>query len=235
VLHTWTRALQFHPHVHAIVTAGGLSDDGTRWCAVSRRFLFPVRNMSQVFRGKMMTALGKAYRKQAFVGFDAFRDPLGFELLMGRVAKLSWNVYAKAPFKKGRHVLDYLGRYTHRVGIANSRLLAVSAEAITFRTKGTGTETLAPVVFLRRFVQHVLPDHLHKIRHVGLYASASAGRNDLARRCLRDARPLAPSETWRQRLVRLTGRDLSVCPRCAGRVVALSLPLARAPPPGVGP
>jgi hypothetical protein len=95
---------------------------------------------------------------------------------MGRVAKLSWNVYAKAPFKKGRHVLDYLGRYTHRVGIANSRLLAVSAEAITFRTKGTGTETLAPVVFLRRFVQHVLPDHLHKIRHVGLYASACRHR-----------------------------------------------------------
>ena len=233
VLHTWTRALQFHPHVHAIVTGGGLSGDGTRWCPTSRRFLFPVRNLSQVFRGKMMSALGRAYRKRAFVGFDDFDDPLGFELLMGRVAKLSWNVYAKAPFKKGRHVLDYLGRDTHRVGIANSRLIAVSDKAITFRTKGTGTETLAPVAFLRRFVQHVLPDHLHKIRHVGLYASASTQRNDLARRCLRDPRPLAPSETWRERLVRLTGRDLSICPRCGGRLIALPLPLARAPPPGV--
>jgi hypothetical protein len=188
--------------------------------------------MSQVFRGKMMTALGAAYRKRAFVGFDDFDDPLGFELLMRRVAKLSWNVYAKAPFKKGRHVLDYLGRYTHRVGIANSRLIAVSDEAITFRTKGTGVETLAPVVFLRRFVQHVLPDSLHKIRHIGLYASASAERNNLARRCLRDARPLAPSETWRERLLRLTGRDLSACPQCGGRLVALPLPWARAPPPG---
>ncbi len=195
VLHTWTRALQFHPHVHAIVTGGGLSDDGTRWCAASRRFLFPVRAMSQVFRGKMMTALGAAYRKRAFVGFDDFEDPMAFEFLMGRVAKLSWNVYAKAPFKKGRHVLDYLGRYTHRVGLANSRLVAVSDEAITFRTKGTGMETLSPVVFLRRFVQHVLPDNFHKIRHVGLYASASTKRNNLARRCLGDVRPLTPDET----------------------------------------
>ena len=231
MLHTWTRALQFHPHVHAIVTGGGLSDDGTRWCAASRRFLFPVRAMSQVLRGKMMTQLGTAYRKRAFVGFDAFDDPLGFELLMGRIAKLSWNVYAKASFKKGRHVLDYLGRYTHRVGIANSRLLAVSDKAVVFRTKGTGTETVSPVVFLRRFVQHVLPDHFHKIRHVGLYAPASAEQNNLARQCLREGRLTVPPVPWRERLLRLTGRDLSVCPQCGGQLVAL--PLARAPPHGV--
>ena len=157
---------------------------------------------------------------------------LGQDLALAKYAKTTRKSYVRT----AEHLSGRFKRpLTHRVGIANSRLLAVSAEAITFRTKGTGTETLAPVVFLRRFVQHVLPDHLHKIRHVGLYASASAGQNDLARRCLRDARPLAPSETWRERLVRLTGRDLSVCPRCAGRVVALSLPLARAPPPGVGP
>ncbi len=167
ILHTWTRKLELHPHVHAIVTAGGLSPDAVSWRAASRRFLFSVDAMGRVFRGKMMTALGRAYDDGAFAKLHHIHDPQAFAALMGRLPK-RWNVYAKATFKKGQHVLSYLGRYTHRVGIANSRLLAVSDVAISFRTKGTATETLAPVVFLRRFVQHVLPDGLHKIRHVGL-------------------------------------------------------------------
>ncbi len=162
VLHTWTRKLEFHPHVHALVTAGGLSADGASWRTASPRFLLSVKALGQVFRGKMMTALGRAYDDGAFARFDDFRDPEAFRALMARVARLSWNVYAKAPFKKGQHVLAYLGRYTHRVGIANSRLLAVSDRAVTFRTKGQATETLSPVAFLGRFVQHVLPDGLHK-------------------------------------------------------------------------
>jgi hypothetical protein len=228
VLHTWTRALHFHPHVHAIVTGGGLALDGTRWCPSARRFLFPVRALSQVFRAKMMGALRRAYRRAGFVGFDDFRDPQAFDRLLARIAKLSWNVYAKAPFKKGRHVLDYLGRYTHRVGLANSRLLAVSGDAVTFRTKGSGTETVSPVVLLRRFVQHVLPDGLHKIRHLGLYASAARGQ--LARQRLPARAPSTPPSTWRERLRLLTGRDVSICPRCGALLVALPLPLARAPP-----
>ncbi len=131
VLHTWTRKLEFHPHVHAIVTGGGLSPDAVRWRCAAPRFLFSVQALGRVFRGKMMTALGDAYDKDAFAGFTDFDDPEGFVRLMARLPRRSWNVYAKAPFKKGRHVLDYLGRYTHRVGIANSRLVAVSARAVT--------------------------------------------------------------------------------------------------------
>jgi hypothetical protein len=230
VLHTWTRKLEFHPHVHAIVTAGGLSADGTRWRPASRRFLFSVGAMGKVFRGKMMTALGRAYDDGAFAAFHDFRDPQAFAAWMGRLAK-RWNVYAKAPFKKGQHVLAYLGRYTHRVGIANSRLLAISEHAVTFRTKGNATETLAPVEFLRRFVQHVLPDGLHKIRHVGLYAPASAARRELARACLGDARRSGPQRSWRERTACLIGRDIAVCPRCGGRLFAVAVPRCRDPPP----
>jgi len=227
ILHTWTRKLELHPHVHAIVTAGGLSLDGTRWRSASRRFLFSVHAMARVFRGKMMTALGHAYDHGAFTQ-GLFRDPQAFAALMGRVDK-RWNVYAKAPFKKGQHVLSYLGRYTHRVGIANSRLLAVSDQAVTFRTKGKGTETVSPVEFLRRFVQHVLPDGLHKIRHVGLYAPASAARRELARARLGDTRRTLPRRGWRERLAHLTGRDLAVCPQCGGRRFTVSVPRCRDP------
>jgi predicted Zn-ribbon and HTH transcriptional regulator len=230
VLHTWTRRLEFHPHVHAIVTAGGLGPDGACWRPAARRFLFPVRAMGQVLRGKLMTALGNAYRDGAFAAFDDFRDPEGFARLMARVSRLSWNVYAKAPFKKGRHVLDYLGRYTHRVGIANSRLLAVSPHAVTFRTKGHATETVSPVAFLRRFVQHVLPDRLHKIRHVGLYAPAAARRREQARARLGSTVRSLRQRPWRDRLEQLTGRDLSRCPRCGGPLTTLVVSPCRDPP-----
>jgi hypothetical protein len=230
VLHTWTRTLEFHPHAHAIVTGGGLSADGARWRAAPRRFLFSVKAMSQVFRGKMMSALGRLYDDGAFAHFDDFRDPQGFAALMARVCKLSWNVYAKAPFKKGRHVLGYLGRYTHRVGIANSRLLAVSERTVTFRTKGAATETLSPVAFLARFVQHVLPDGLHKIRHVGLYAAAAGDRRELARARLGTATRVLPPCHWRERLARLTGRDIRLCPRCGGHLVTVNIARCRDPP-----
>jgi len=231
VLHTWTRKLEFHPHVHALVTAGGLSPDDEHWRPASRRFLFSVYALGQVFRGKMMTALGRAYDQGAFARFDDFQDPEGFRALMARVARLSWNVYAKAPFKKGQHVLAYLGRYTHRVGIANSRLLAVSDRAVTFRTKGQGAETLSPVEFLARFVQHVLPDGLHKIRHAGLYASASDARRECARTRLGHTPQTLRPTGWRERLARLTGRDIAPCPRCGGPMV--SVPLARCRDPTV--
>jgi hypothetical protein len=230
VLHTWTRKLEFHPHVHALVTAGGLSPNGEHWRPASRRFLFSVQALGQVFRGKVMAALGRAYDDGAFARFDDFRDPQGFRALMARVARLSWNVYAKAPFKKGPHVLAYLGRYTHRVGIANSRLLTVSDRTVTFRTKGQGTETLSPVEFLARFVQHVLPDGLHKIRHAGLYASASAPRRELARTRLGTALQTLRPISWRERLARLTGRDLGLCPRCGGPLVSVPVARCRDPP-----
>jgi len=230
VLHTWTRELAFHPHVHAIVTGGGLSSDAASWSPAPQRFLFPVKAMARVFRGKMLHALHQAYRAGAFRGFKSFDDPEGFTRLMQRAAKPSWNVYAKAPFAKGKHVLAYLGRYTHRVGIANSRLLDVSDKTVTFRTKGKATKTLSPAAFLRRLVQHVLPDGFHKIRHIGLYASATRETCDKARACLGATRPSPSTTSWQQRLAALTGRNVALCPRCGGPLVSVPLPRARDPP-----
>jgi hypothetical protein len=229
VLHTWTRDLRFHPHVHAIVTGGGLAKDGTSWIASHRRFLFPVKAMARVFRGKMMDELRGTYGDGKFARFEAFRDPEAFDQLLARIAAKNWNVYAKPSFGNGEHVLQYLGRYTHRVGIANSRLLDVTPTSVTFRTKGNGVATLAPVDFLRRFVRHVLPDRFHKIRHLGLHASTS--QRELAHVVL-GAAPIARPLSWRDRLKKLTGLDLCTCPRCGGVLtpVALPLPPGRAPP-----
>jgi len=232
VLHTWTRALRFHPHVHAIVTAGGLTLDGARWKRSGRKYLFHVRVMGKLLRGKMMAALRRDHAAGRFSGFSDFLDPQRFDALMGRIAKLAWNVDARAPFPKSQHVLAYLGRYTHRVGIANSRLLDVSPTGVTFRTKGEGIETVSPVEFLRRFVQHVLPDRFHKIRHYGLYSSGAEPMRVAARALL--AQPVAtrPPRTWAEWLFALTGRDISRCPRCGAGLEhrPLPQPVARSPP-----
>jgi hypothetical protein len=230
ILHTWTRDLRLHPHVHAIVTGGGLALDASGWKAGHRKFLFPVKAMGLVLRGKMMHALREAHRKGRFSRFEAFEDPEGFERLLRSIATKSWNVYAKPSFDTGDHVIQYLGRYTHRVGIANSRLRDVTPTSVTFGTKDGGTETLAPVEFLRRFVQHVLPAGFHKIRHVGLHASQK--QRELARTVLASTCVVLPTPSWRERLAKLTGKDVSTCPMCGGLLlpVAIPTPCGRAPP-----
>lgn len=227
VLHTWTRELAFHPHVHAIVTAGGLSQHSQQYVSRGRNFLFPVRAMAAVFRAKVLAALWDAHRAGSFRTFDD--DPEAFELLAGRVPK-KWNVYAKPSFDKGEHVIAYLGRYTHRVGISNSRLLSVADDAVTFRTRGNDTVTMTPVEFLRRFVQHVLPDGFHKIRHVGL--NASPVKRAQAREALEQTAPQRAFHPWQQRLFELTGHDVHQCPQCkaALRMLPLESSRARAPP-----
>jgi len=229
VLHTWTRELLFHPHVHAIVTGGGLTLDELRFQPARRKYLFPVKVMGKLLRGKVLAILSKAYAAGSFAHVDAFRDPRAFGHLVAKVAKLSWNVYAKAPFDTSKHVVAYLGRYTHRVGIANSRLLDVTGERVVFRTRGQDTETLTPVEFLWRFVQHVLPDGFHKIRHIGLYSSLWL---DVARQVLGMAPPAPqPPMSWQQKLLALTGRDVRRCPFCLAPLLQMPLPpVARAPP-----
>jgi hypothetical protein len=219
VLHTWTRDLRFHPHVHALVTAGGLTQDGARWASSRPTYLFPVRVMGALLRGKMMAILRDLYARGRYARFEEFADPEAFDRLMQKLARTNWVVYAKAPFRRVAHVLAYLGRYTHRVGIANSRLVAVDDEMVTFCTKQGKTATLTAVEFLRRFVQHVLPTRFHKIRHYGLYAGAA----DLARRTavglLANAVPKPKTKTvearsWTDWLRALTGREVERCPRC---------------------
>lgn len=225
VLHTWTRDLRYHPHVHCIVTGGGLLFDGLHFSTIRRKYLFNVKNLGRVFRGKMLEALSTIYRQQGFNGFDSFNDPQGFARLIGAVAKLRWNVYSKPSFANAKHVIEYLGRYTHRVGIANSRLVSVSPAHVTFRTKNGATATLSPVEFVHRLVQHVLPDGFHKIRHIGLYASKT--KRDKARMALnQEPCALAPC-SWRARLTALTGRDVGLCPVCRSPMTSIGLPACR--------
>jgi predicted Zn-ribbon and HTH transcriptional regulator len=228
ILHTWTRALAFHPHVHAIATGGGLALDGTRSIAGSRRFLFPKDVMALLLRGKMIDALREAHAQNAFAGFDDFLDPEGFTRLIRKLWNLKWIVYAKPTFASGHYVLQYLGRYTHRVALSNGRFLDVTPDHVTFRTKGDGTETLTPVELLRRFVRHVLPDGFHKIRHVGLHASAD--KRSRARELMGASNAVVEKKGYRERLLDTTGRDVSLCPRCGAPLHALPLPTARGPP-----
>lgn len=228
VLHTWTRELAFHPHIHVLTTAGGLALDGRRFVAVKKSkrgklFLFHVSIMGQLLRGKMLDALRKLHRKGTFPELD----PPAFDQLMVRLAApKSWVVYAKAPFRKSKYVLSYLGRYTHRVGIANSRLVDVGEDHVTFRTKHGKTATLHPVEFLQRFVQHVLPDGFHKIRHAGLYASA---QQDGA---LEQARALLPTSPAAPKAEPAPIEAPQTCPHCGGILLRIPLTaLARAPPP----
>jgi hypothetical protein len=235
VLHTWTRDLRFHPHVHAIVSAGGLSLDGERWVARTD-FLFPVRVIGALFRGKFLDKVRALHRRDAFAGFDHFRDPQGFDRWMARLAKKRWVVYAKRPFGAAAHVLEYLGRYTHRVGISNRRLLERRDDLVTFATKDGGTATIHGVEFLRRFVQHVLPKRFVKVRHYGLYASSNV---DTKLAHARLAIPTAPRDeheheheddrpAWKRLIERLTGVDVDRCARCfATALVTRSLPAPR--------
>ncbi len=204
-----------------------------------RTYLFPLDMMADVFRAKMLDALRLLRRQGAFSGYPGFEDPEAFERLTSTLAGVRWIVFAKRPFRRPEHVLRYLGRYTHRVALSNSRLLDVTPTAVTFRTRGEQTATLTPVEFLRRFVQHILPDGFHKIRHHGLYAPANAHtRWPRARDLLEGAAaPVWATDkpprtrippTWQEHLLTLTGRDVRHCRRCGGLVSPE--PLARAPP-----
>jgi len=156
VLHTWTREMLFHPHVHAIVTGGGLSPDGERWLSADPDYLFPAGALSLVFRGKFLEALIDLYQSGALA--DARLDPRSFRTLTRTLSQHDWVVYAKPAFAGPTPIVNYLGRYTHRVALSNSRLLSITDDAITFRTRGQGTCSLPPDEFIRRFLLHVLPN-----------------------------------------------------------------------------
>jgi hypothetical protein len=227
VLHTWTRQLAFHPHVHCVVTAGGLACQGSSRWVHSPDFLFPVRVMGALFRGKFLDRLGTL----AQAGEIKLPDNDGttdshqaFRSIQNDLYNTDWVVYCKRPFAGPQQVFSYLGRYTHRVAISNQRLIAATDDGITFATKGGDTATLAPAEFIRRFLMHVLPPGFTKIRHYGLMASSNVhGRLECARELLQaqldDAArgPLPDTESllsWEELLLRLTGIDLTRCPAC---------------------
>ena len=228
VLHTWTRELRFHPHAHCIVTAGGLDDEG-HWIPARSRYLFPVKAMSRVFRGKLLDGLARLYDRQELdLGgrCASLADPASFNQLKDQLYRKEWVVYAKPPFGGPEHVFQYLGRYTHRVGISNQRLISFDGRDVCFRTKNGNTTSVDGVEFVRRFLLHVLPTGFVKIRHYGLVAAANVNTKlEVARRCLSEQvtvaqtpHPPVPS-TWRDLLLTLTGIDVLVCPACGGRSI----------------
>lgn len=180
ILHTWGQTLQRHPHIHCVVPGGGLSPDHTRWIASPSQFFLPVRVLSRVFRGKFVAGLRQSFHQNQLV-FHGACGPLAnekaFAAFLHTLFRQDWIVYAKAPFGGPEHVLQYLARYTHRVAISNHRLLAVDDTHVTFRWKDYAHHskrrvmTLTLEEFLRRFLQHVLPKGLPRIRYFGWLAN----------------------------------------------------------------
>ena len=184
VLHTWGQNLHHHPHVHCVVTGGGLScdakgriDASPRWVSCRPGFFLPVRVLSRVFRAKYRDGLRRLFDDGRLVLPDRLREPAAFASWLAEQCRRDWVVYAKPPFGGPERVLKYLARYTHRVAIGNSRLVDVSDGRVTFRYKDSADDhrskamTLSGVEFLRRFVQHVLPKGFVKVRHYGLLAN----------------------------------------------------------------
>jgi len=208
VLHTWGSALTHHPHVHVVVPGGGLAPDGARWIACRPGFFLPVRILSRLFRRLFLDRLAAAHGagRLAFHGdLAALADPAPFAAHLAPLRCAEWVVYAKRPFAGPEAVLAYLSRYTHRVAIANSRLLALDERGVTFRWKDYRARARAPGgawiksmtlsadEFIRRFLLHVLPDGFHRIRHYGLFASGTRAANIARIRSL-----LAPVQVARQ-------------------------------------
>jgi hypothetical protein len=237
VLHTWDQTLNAHFHLHCLVPAGALAADGTQWVPTHPRFLFPVRALSTVFRAKFLAACQQAYAKEAlrFTPEAAWcGSPTGFTHLLAQLYGQPWVVYAKRPCAGPTQVLEYLGRYIHRIAIANHRLLEVRDGRVrfTYRHRRHGnrvqTMTLEAHEFIRRFLLHIVPHGFQRLRHVGFLA------NRCKARALRQCRHLLgqptnppPRETpsaveWmRQR----TGIDLTQCPHCGhGPLVRTPLP-----------
>jgi Putative transposase/Transposase zinc-binding domain len=236
VLHTWDQTLGAHFHVHCVVAAGALSSSGERWIDADPRFLFPVRALSTVFRGKFCAALAQAGSTGAVPlpeGTPALGIPESFAQLRDQLYAKEWVVYAKAPFAGPAHVLDYVGRYTHRVAITNHRLLDVRDGWIhfTYRNHRQGnrfqTMTLDADEFIRRFLLHVLPRGFMRLRHYGFLANRHKART--LRRCRELlGQPSEPPPRRSQSVVQwmheVTGIDLTQCPHCGARPL-LRLPL----------
>jgi hypothetical protein len=184
VLHTWGQNLQHHPHIHYVVPAGGLAPDDSGWIASSNRFFLPIGALSRVFHGKFTAGLKQLFRQNKLQFHGSLRmlaEPRSFRGLLRQLFRENWVVYAKPPFGGPEHVLHYLARYTHRVAISNHRLVAFQDDRISFRWKDYAhggkqkIMTVSAEEFLRRFLIHILPTGLVRIRHFGLFANRRRG------------------------------------------------------------
>jgi Putative transposase/Transposase zinc-binding domain len=233
VLHTWGSALVHHPHVHMIVPGGGLSRDGSKWIACRPRYFLTAKVLSALFRRlflEMLIAAHEAGQLQFFGDLAALANGAAFHAHLRPLRKSKWVVYAKDPFAGPKQVLRYLSRYTHRVAISNRRLIAADENGVTFKYKdyrldGSArykTMTLATDEFIRRFLIHVLPKGLHRIRHYGLFAKSNRAANLARARELlavpfpaKEPEPSAASATDEPRVL------LHPCPCCGGRMIII--------------
>jgi len=243
LLHTWGQTLQHHPHLHCIVPGGGLSPDQTRWVACRPGFFLPVRVLSRRFRTLFLAQLQAAFvaGELHFSGTLAtLAEPTAFAVRLDALRAVEWVVYAKRPFAGPEQVLAYLGRYTHRVALANSRLTRLADGQVDFTWKDyrqhgkTKVMTLAADEFIRRFLLHAVPDGFHRIRHIGFLANGHrTAKLALCRALLAAPTPdPPPPENYRERTRRLTGQALDVGPHCGGAMPERGpLPRRRQPQP----
>jgi len=225
VLHTWEQTLLDHFHLHCLVPAGALSFDQKRWSPARQNFLFPVKALSVVFRGKFLDLLKRAFdrNKLLFVGQSTYlADPAAFKLLINALGKKPWIVYAKTPFGSPVHVLDYLGRYIHRVALSNDRIVSAHNGEVIFSYRDRKNEnrkktmTLDAHEFIRRFLLHVIPKGFVRVRHSGVLANRSKSLLSKCRQLLdlNPALPKLPQKSVRQLMLQLTGIDITRCPLC---------------------
>lgn len=223
VLHTWGQTLQLHPHLHCIVPGGGLSPDRQRWIGSRPRFFLPVAVLSRLFRGKFLSGLKSAHKTGELKLPESLERPGAFKALLDELYAKSWVVYSQPPFGSAEKVLGYLARYTQRVAISNSRLVRLVDSQVTFTYKdySDGDKvkemTLPEEEFLRRFLLHILPERFVRIRYYGLLSTRTR-EEDLAlcRQLLGVTSSVEEGkvESWRDLLLRLTGKDSTLCPHC---------------------
>lgn len=244
VLHTWGQNLMEHPHLHTLVPAGGWNEFAQCWQASRKKFFIPVKVISAVFKGKFL-ALLKAAHKEGHLIFEgeikSLRLKNNFKQLLDIVYSKNWVVYAKKPFKNASHIIQYLGRYTHKVAISNDRIVGTEGDKVIFKWKdyrnrgSKGTLTLNGSEFIRRFLLHVLPKGFCKIRYYGIFASRT--RKTLLPKC-RNAlgnvaiRSRFANLTWQEALKLASGTDVTICPICkTGKMgTAFSFNSCKAPP-----
>ncbi|MGH2404142.1 MAG: IS91 family transposase [bacterium] len=243
ILHTWGQNLSQHLHLHCVVTGGALAPDGARWISAPPGFLFPVRALAIVFRAKYLDALRRAFAKGALVfagSVASLAEPAAFAAWLEQLRQPAWVVYAKRPFAGPLQVLEYLGRYTHRVALSNNRLLSCDDGIVRFRWKDYAdgdrvkVMTLDAAEFLRRVLLHVVPDGFVRIRHFGFLANRT--RQTRLARCRELLAPspapaARPRESVQAVMLRLTGIDIARCTVCQQGRLRLTEILAPMPDP----
>jgi hypothetical protein len=228
VLHTWNQKLELHPHVHCVVPAGGLSPDHTLWVKSPYRFFLPIRVLSRVFRGKFVAGLQRAFRdgQLRFSGdLTPLARPKTFASWLRPLFRKDWVVYAKPPFGGPEYVLQYLGRYTHRVAISNHRLVSCTDHKVTFRWRDSAHNneqklmTLSLDAFLRRFLLHVLPKGFVRIRNFGFLANRR--RATLLPLCFQLLGAVQQPQTEQEASAAKESSPLWLCPQCGGPMVVI--------------